>query len=50
MYTAQKNAHNNVIVCKGNDQRNSYKIIYTGTYNECLEIKAQLMKMKAMYS
>jgi len=40
MYTAQINAHGNVIVCKGADVRNSYKIIHTGTYAECLKIKA----------
>lgn len=39
MYTAQMNAHGNVIVCKGNDQRNSYRIVYTGTYNDCLAFK-----------
>ena len=39
MYTAQKNAFGNVIVCKGNDQRNSYTIIFTGTYAECLQFK-----------
>lgn len=40
MYTAQVDAHNNWIVCKGSDQRNGYRIAYTGTYNECLAIKA----------
>jgi len=41
MYTAQANKHGNIIVCKGNDQRNTYKIIFTGTYKECLNIKAK---------
>lgn len=40
MYTAQINAFGNVIVCKGADVRNSYKIIFTGSYAECLKIKA----------
>ncbi len=40
MYTAQINAHGNVIVCKGSDVRKSYRIIHTGTYAECLAIKA----------
>lgn len=39
MYTAQQNAHGNVIVCKGSEVRNSYKIVFTGTYAECLRIK-----------
>jgi len=41
MYTAQVNSFGNVIVCKGNQVRNSYRIVYTGTYSECLEIKAR---------
>ena len=39
MYTAQKNAHGNVIVCKGDAVRNSYRIIFIGTYADCLRIK-----------
>ena len=39
MYTAQKNAHGNIIVCKGCDVRNSYRIIYTGTYKDCMAYK-----------
>jgi hypothetical protein len=39
MYTAQQNRHGNVIVCKGNDVRNSYVIVFTGTYKECLAYK-----------
>jgi hypothetical protein len=40
MYTAQINAHGNVIVCKGDTPRNSYRIVLTGTYAECLQFKA----------
>jgi len=40
MYSAQINSHGNVIVCKGTDVRNSYRIIYTGSYDECLRVKA----------
>jgi len=40
MYSAQINSFGNVIVCKGCDVRKSYKIIFTGTYVECLKIKA----------
>jgi len=40
MYTAQANAHGNIIVCKGSDVRNSYRIVFTGTYAECLQFKA----------
>lgn len=39
IYTAQVNAHGNVIVCKGNDVRNSYKIIGEGSYKEMLALK-----------
>jgi len=40
MYTAQINSFGNVIVCKGNVVRNSYRIVFTGTYAECLALKA----------
>ena len=40
MYTAQRNKFGNVIVCKGDVVRNSYRIVFTGTYAECLAIKA----------
>lgn len=39
MYTAQINTHGNVIVCKGDVVRNSYRIILTGTYAQCLALK-----------
>jgi len=39
MYTAQVNAHGNVIVCKGEAVRNSYRIILIGTYAECMKLK-----------
>jgi hypothetical protein len=41
MYTAQINAHENVIVCKGDDVRNSYRVIFTGTYAECMRLKLE---------
>jgi len=40
MYTAQANRFGNIIVCKGDVVRNSYRIVFTGTYAECLAIKA----------
>jgi hypothetical protein len=40
VYTAQKDRHGNMIVCKGSVERNGYRIIYTGSYNACLAIKA----------
>ena len=40
MYTAQINSFGNVIVCKGSVVRNSYRIVFTGTYAECLAVKA----------
>ena len=39
MYTAQINVHGNIIVCRGDTVRNSYRIVFTGTYNECLTFK-----------
>lgn len=39
IYSAQQNAHGNIIVCKGMEVRNSYRIIATGTYQEMLALK-----------
>ena len=39
MYTAQKDRHGNIIVCKGALERNGYFIVFYGTYKECLELK-----------
>ena len=39
MYTAQANAHGNVIVCRGDRVRISYQIVFRGTYQECLAQK-----------
>jgi len=41
MYTAQVNAFGNVIICKGDTVRNSYRIVFRGSYQDCL-----LFKMK----
>jgi hypothetical protein len=38
-YTAQVNNFGNVIVCGDENPRNSYRIIFTGTYQECLTLK-----------
>ena len=53
VYTAQVNAHGNVIVCGDEIPRNSYRILDTGTYNYCLKYKqffnpttSQLPKIK----
>lgn len=40
-YSAQINAFGNVIVCKGTVVRNSYRIIFIGSYNECLSYKVK---------
>ena len=40
-YTAQVNSHGNIIVCGDKIARNSYKIVMIGTYQECLDYKAQ---------
>ena len=39
-YSAQINAHGNVIVCGDAVPRNSYKIVMTGTDQACLDFKA----------
>lgn len=41
MYSAQVNSFGNVIVCKGTEVRNSYKIIYIGSYADCLTMKVK---------
>jgi hypothetical protein len=35
IYTAQKDSHNNWVVCRGTDQRRGYTIIFTGSYDDC---------------
>ncbi len=35
MYSLQVNAHGNRIVCKGTDQRRSYRIVFVGSYADC---------------
>ena len=39
IYSAQINSHGNIIVCKGTDVRNSYRIIATGSYQQMLALK-----------
>jgi hypothetical protein len=39
IYSAQRNAHGNIIVCKGLEVRNSYQIIATGSYQQMLALK-----------
>lgn len=41
MYTAQRNSNGNVIVCKGDAVRNSYQIVFTGSYGACLSFKVR---------
>jgi hypothetical protein len=41
MYTAQRDAHGNVIVCKGSDPRRGYRIVFTGSYTDCLRFKVE---------
>lgn len=45
MYTAQINAFGNVIVCKGDIVRSSYRIIFTGSYQDCLKLKVANVKL-----
>jgi len=39
-YTAQVNAHHNIIVCGDQHPRNSYTIFYKGSYADCLALKS----------
>jgi hypothetical protein len=41
MYTAQRDLHGNVIVCKGSDTRRGYRIVFTGSYADCLRFKVE---------
>ena len=41
VYSAQINAHGNIIVCGNTITRNSYTIVYTGSYQDCLDYKAR---------
>jgi len=41
MYTVQINSLGNDIVCNVDTERNSYRIIITGTYAECLTYKVK---------
>lgn len=40
VYTAQRDSHGNMIVCKGSVERNGYRIIFSGSYNACLVVKS----------
>lgn len=39
MYTAQRNAHGIIIVCKGDRARKNYTIILRGSYEECMRMR-----------
>jgi hypothetical protein len=39
IYTAQVNQFGNVIVCGDDVPRKTYRIVFTGSYQECLNIK-----------
>ena len=41
MYTAQINSFGNISVCKGDQVRNSYRVIFTGSYADCLRLKLE---------
>ena len=40
VYTAQRDSHGNMIVCKGSVEHNGYRIVFSGSYNACLVVKA----------
>jgi len=39
IYTAQVNQFGNVIVCGDDVPRNTYRIVFVGSYQECLNVK-----------
>ena len=41
MYSLQIDSHGNLIVCKDQRPRNGYRIIFTGSYLECLQQKVR---------
>lgn len=41
IYSAQINSHGNIIVCGDTVPRNSYQIVFTGSYQACLDYKAR---------
>ena len=41
IYSAQINNFGNIIVCGDTVPRNSYRIVLTGSYQTCLNFKAQ---------
>ena len=47
IYTAQQNKFGNIIVCGDEVARNTYQIIFAGTYNECMAIKFAGVKVGA---
>jgi len=47
VYTAQRNKFGNVIVCGDEVARNTYTIIFAGTYPECMAIKFGNVKVGA---
>lgn len=47
VYTVQRNKFGNMIVCGDEITRNSYAIIYTGTYPECMAVKFAGVKVGA---
>ena len=46
-YTAQANKFGNIIVCGDENPRNTYRVIFTGSYNECMAIKFGGVKVSA---
>jgi hypothetical protein len=38
MFTAQRNIHNDIIVCLGNKPEKGYWVVFTGSFFECNQI------------
>ena len=47
IYTVQQNKFGNIIVCGDDVARNTYTIIFAGTYPECMAIKFAGVKVGA---
>jgi hypothetical protein len=45
IYTTQRNKFGNMIVCGDEIARNSYTIIFTGSYPECMAVKFANVKV-----
>lgn len=48
MYSLHINAFGNRIICKGHTERRSYRLVFTGTYQECQNTSIGFAMMHAI--